>query len=168
MGSVKKDITDIKSEIAAKEETQNSKNGKHRSPTVLGMIGLLNEELARKKEHSSFGVKYECVLDRNICEVNEAFSKWDRIGCIPSLGRFIEVENTGNNLKTWCMVIGSFNDTGNPNRILLVSGEVSDSLLFRRRRGILSAKIRLLNEAEWRANKDCFDLYKLVSTFEES
>lgn len=165
MNSMQKNINDIKSKLTEKvKDIQDSKNNRESLLGIEGMIGFINEELAQKRK-SSYGVKY--LLSYNICEFNEAFGNWDQIGGIPYLGCFFEVENKYNNLKTWCMVIGSFNDSEHPNRILLVSKKVSNSILFKQYKGILSVKIRLLNETEWKANKDCVRLYKSVYMLEK-
>jgi len=65
------------------------------------------------------------------------------------------------------MVIGSFNDRQNPNRLLLVSGKVANDLVFEQEQGILSVKIRLIDKTEWQINKDCVRLYKDVYKLEE-
>jgi len=86
---------------------------------------------------------------------------------VPYLGHFIEIVNAYNKLKTWSMVIGSFNDRQNPNRLLLVSRKVANDLVFKQEQGVLSVKIRLIDKTEWQINKDCVRLYKDVYKLEE-
>lgn len=157
------DLNSWKTSIGIRE-TQPSKDKEETSPVLIGIIGLINENLAQKAK-SRYGVAY--FLDYNVCEINEAYNKWDKIGCVPYLGRFIEIVNAYNELKTWSMVIGSFNDRENPNRLLLVSRKVASDLVFKQEQGVLSVKIRLIDKTEWQANKDCVSLYKDVYKLEE-
>lgn len=158
--NIQRHVEGIKSpgpEETKKDQINKDETGS--SSSCLGIIGFINEELAQEAL-SSYGASY--LLDYNICEINEAFGMWNEIGLIPYLGHFIEVENTCNGLKTWCMVIGSFEDNDHPKRALLVSREVATRIVFKQRKGILPVRIRLLNEAEWKSNKDCLNLYESV------
>ncbi len=157
------DINSWKTSINT-EEIQAFKDKEEASPILVGTIGLINENLAQKGK-SRYGVAY--FLDHNVCEINEAYDKWDRFGHVPYLGDFVEIVNTYNELKTWSMVIGSFNDHENPNRLLLVSRRVANDLVFKREQGVLSVKIRLIDKTEWQTNKDCVSLYKDVYKLEE-
>ncbi len=156
------DLNSWKTSIGIKE-TQPSKE-EEASPILIGTIGLINEKLAQKAK-TRYGVTY--FLDYNVCEINEFYDKWDKIGCVPYLGHFIEIVNAYNELRTWSMVIGSFNDRQNPNRLLLVSRKVANDLVFEQEQGILSVKIRLMDKTEWQINKDCLRLYKDVYKLEE-
>lgn len=156
------DLNSWKTSIGTKE-TQPSKE-KEASLILIGTIGLINEKLVQKAK-TRYGVTY--FLDYNVCEINESYDKWDKIGCVPYLGHFIEIVNAYNKLKTWSMVIGSFNDRQNPNRLLLVSRKVANDLVFKQEQGVLSVKIRLIDKTEWQINKDCVRLYKDVYKLEE-
>lgn len=156
------DLNSWKTSIGTKE-TQPSKE-EEVSPILIGTIGLINEKLAQKAK-TRYGVTY--FLDYNVCEINEFYDKWDKIGCVPYLGHFIEIVNAYNELRTWSMVIGSFNDRQNPNRLLLVSRKVANDLVFEQEQGILSVKIGLIDKTEWQINKDCVRLYRDVYRLEE-
>lgn len=120
------------------------------SSDIKGLIGLINEKLTKKRK-SSYGVVY--YLKYNICEFNEAYGHWNDI---PRLGQFVEITNMDNQLKTLCMIVGSYSDNINLNRILVVSKTVASNLDFKG--GLLSVKIRYLPEIEIKTRKDCLEL----------
>ena len=157
------ELNSWKISVSAKE-IQISGDEKGTSLVILGTVGLISEKLAQRGK-TSYGVAY--FLDYDICEANEAFDEWDKIGGLPYLGQFVEIENRYNGYKTWCMVIGSFNDRGNPNRLLVVSRKVADNLAFKQEQGVLPVEIRVINGSEWKKNKDCVRLHKDIYELKE-
>ena len=114
-------------------------------------IGLIDSKTTTGKK-SSFGFSY--FLDHAIAEANISSSRWNSdFNRIPYAGDFIEITNSRTGLSTWAMVIGDFRDENNPNRLLIVSETVSKALDFPLGMGVLDAKIRFIQDSEWKRDR---------------
>jgi hypothetical protein len=126
---------------------------------IIGFCGHMNPLIIDEQSKSSWGLNY--YLNYNICEVNESYD-WEKLGQYPSPGMFFKITNDFSDLSSWCMVIGTFNDIENKNRIIVISRKVSNEI------GVLPdsfmnipIRLSIMDDNEWRSKGNCREVYKL-------
>jgi len=155
---LKKEVSELRKEIYQTKQNKTQKdNSSTRDrlessdgimPGYIGSIGFIeSSEIV-----SSFGVPY--YIDSHICETNSQYDGWAEIDFLPSLGTFFEI-TSASNLKTWVMVIGSFDDAKHTKRAMIVSKVVSDLLVSKKKILRPSCQIRKMIKSEIATNQEC-------------
>lgn len=165
IATIEEKIVDIEKQIGnTKEFSENPTYTKEEcsKKTIHGYLGHMNPNIIEDNSKSFWGMKY--YLDKNICEINLSSSNWQESEILPYPGLFLCITNLANNYKTWCTPIGTIKDKDNPQRILIVSRKVANQL------GIpsnslmnASVKVSVMEEKEWKKDKNCTELYSLLN-----
>jgi len=121
-------------------------------PFFSGQLAIINKNIVHDKL-SSF--KFPYLLDCNICEYNDRYTKWNVDNPIPKPLFFYKLISKNKSLVSWCVVIGKFNSIAFPNRAFLVSEKVANELGFTLRKGVTDVTFTIMDVDEWSRNEQC-------------
>lgn len=158
VNSLGKQVADLAKMVREISNLLGQRHGKDISFRIEGMVGVMNPQIC-EGQTTSLGVSYH--PNHCVCEVNESYYIWSRNrNLVPILGHFLEIENQKNKMRTWCMVIGTFNDVDYPKRMLIVSDQAASKLGIKK--GLFPASVRPMSRIEWMMKEKCLYLFQQV------
>ena len=109
---------------------------------------MTNDLVRRIYEHKAklipgFTRKYN--IDKNVCEINELFDGWKKIG-LPGRGDYLEIINSKYCKSSWAKVIGKFSDGDQPNWAVRISKKVKSDLFEGDYKNGIAMQVKLVKD----------------------